>query len=121
MATIEITEENFNDTISNNDIVILDFWAAWCGPCRSFAPTFERASKKHTDVAFGKINTEEQQALAGSFNVRSIPTVSIFKEKIMVFSQPGALPPPAIDSLLEQVRALDMDKVRKDIAQQQKK
>lgn len=119
MATIEITEDNFNDTITDNDIVMLDFWAAWCGPCRSFAPTFERASNKHTDVTFGKINTEEQQALAGSFNVRSIPTVSIFKEKVMVFSQPGALPPPAIDSLLEQVRALDMDEVRKKMAEQQ--
>ncbi|MGB0386085.1 MAG: thioredoxin family protein [Ardenticatenaceae bacterium] len=121
MATIDITEENFNDTISDNDIVFIDFWASWCGPCRSFAPVFKRASNKHTDIVFGKINTEEQQALAGSFNVRSIPTLSIFKEKVLVFSQPGALPPPALDSLAEQVRALDMDEVRKQMAEEQKK
>jgi len=121
MATIEITDENFNDTISKNDIVFLDFWASWCGPCRSFGPIFERASNKHTDIVFGKVNTEQEQALAGSFNVRSIPTLSIFKEKIMVFSQPGALPAPALDSLAEQVQALDMDEVRKQIAEEEQK
>ena len=120
MATIDLTSENFQDTISNNAIVLIDFWASWCGPCQSFGPVFEAASEKNPDMVFAKVNTEEEMELAAHFQVRSIPMLSIFREQIMVFAQPGALPASSLDQLIEQVKELDMDKVRADIAEQQK-
>jgi thioredoxin len=117
MATIEITKENFEEIVTKNSLVILDFWAAWCGPCKAFAPAFEAASEKYPDVVFGKINTEEQQELAGHFQIRSIPNVMLFRDQIVLFSQPGAMPAAGIDSVIEQAKALDMDKVRAEIAE----
>ena len=117
MATIDVTKENFEDIVTKNNLVILDFWASWCGPCKAFAPTFESASEKYPDVVFGKINTEEQQELAGQFQIRSIPNVLLFREQIVLFSQPGAMPAAGIDSVIEQAKALDMDKVRAEIAE----
>lgn len=119
MATIEITNDNFEQTIENNDIVILDFWASWCGPCRHFAPVFENASEKHTDLVFGKINTEEQEELAGVFGIRSIPTIAVFREKVAVYFEAGALRQEDLENLIAQVRTLDMEQVRQDIAKQQ--
>lgn len=119
MATLEITNDNFEPTIENNDIVILDFWAAWCGPCRNFAPTFEAASDKHPDIVFGKINTEEQEELAGNFGIRSIPTLAVFREKVVVYFEAGALTAADFDNLIEQVRALDMEQIRAEIAAEQ--
>ncbi len=116
MAAIELTTENFQDTINNSPIVIIDFWAAWCGPCRSFAPTFEAESEKHTDIVFAKVNTEEQQEIAGAFNIRSIPTLMVFRDQVILYAEAGALPPAAFTQLIEQVKSLDMDKVRADIA-----
>jgi thioredoxin 1 len=118
MATIELNTENFKQTISDNDIVIIDFWAPWCAPCRSFAPTYEAASEQYTDVVFAKVNTEEQQELAAAFNIRSIPTLMIFREQIILFSEAGALPGPALDQVVQQVKALDMAQVRADVAAQ---
>lgn len=119
MATVELTKDNFQDVVANNDFVIIDFWAPWCGPCRSFAPTYEAASEKHGDIVFGKVNTEEQQELAGYFQIRSIPTLMIFREKIIIFSQPGMLPAGAFDDLIGRAKELDMDQVRKDISAQE--
>lgn len=116
MATINLTAENFKDTINNNDIVIVDFWAEWCGPCRSFAPTFEAASEKYADIAFCKVNTEEEREMAAGFNIRSIPTLMVFREQVILYAEAGALPASALDQLIEQVRALDMEKVRAEIA-----
>lgn len=112
MSTREISLENLSAVIAENDIVLLDFWAAWCGPCRHFAPVFEAASEQNTDIAFGKVDTEAQQQLAGAFGITSIPTLVVFRGGIVVFAQPGALPAPALDDLIEQVRGLDMDEVR---------
>ncbi len=119
MATIELTIDNFNDTVANNDIVLIDFWASWCGPCRSFAPTFEAESEKHADIVFAKVNTEEQQELAAGFGIRSIPTLMAFRQKIIVYAEPGALPAAALTQLVEGVRGLDMDQVRAEIAKQE--
>ncbi len=119
MATVELTTDNFRDVIENNDLVLVDFWASWCGPCKNFAPVFEEASDEHEDIVFAKVDTEEQQQLAAQFQVRSIPTLAIFREQILVYSQPGALPPSALEQLIEQAKGLDMDKVRADIASQQ--
>lgn len=121
MATTELTKENFQDVVGNNDFVIIDFWAPWCGPCRNFAPIYEAASEKHADIIFGKVNTEEEQELAGYFQIRSIPTLMIFREKIIIFSQPGMLPANAFDDLIARAKELDMDHVRKEIAEQEGK
>jgi len=117
VATVDVTKENFEEIVTKNSLVILDFWAAWCGPCKAFAPAFEAASEKYPDVVFGKINTEEQQELAGHFQIRSIPNVMLFRDQIVLFSQPGAMPPAGIDSVIEQAKALDMNKVRAEIAE----
>ena len=121
MATVEVTKDNIEEIIDGNDMVILDFWAAWCGPCKSFAPAFEAASEKYPDVVFGKVNTEEQQELAGYFQIRSIPTVMLFRDKVMLFSQPGAMPAAGIDSVIEQAGAIDMAKVHQEIADEAQK
>jgi thioredoxin 1 len=115
MATVEITQDNFEKTV-HGGIVLIDWWAAWCGPCRAFAPIFERASEQHPDLVFGKIDTDAQPQLAGSFGIRSIPTLMVFRDGILLFEQPGALPPPLLEQLIGKVRALDMDAVRKQIA-----
>ncbi|MCW8932525.1 MAG: thioredoxin [Gammaproteobacteria bacterium] len=119
MATIEVTAENFNEVISNNEFVIVDFWAPWCGPCKGFAPVYEELSEKYPDIVFAKINTEEEQQLAGEFQIRSIPTLMIFREQIILFSQPGALQGSQLEQVIEQAKGLDMDEVKKDIEQQQ--
>lgn len=119
MATIELTAQNFSEIIENNETVIIDFWASWCGPCVGFAPTFEAASEDNPDVVFAKVNTEEQRELAGVFGIRSIPTLIVFRDQIGVFKQAGALPRAALDNVLEQVAGLDMDDVRKQAAEQQ--
>ncbi|VAW75815.1 Thioredoxin [hydrothermal vent metagenome] len=121
MATIELGKDNLKETIDNNEIVFLDFWASWCGPCQNFAPVFEAASEANPDITFCKIDTEAETELAANFQVRSIPMLAILREGIMVFSQAGALPASALDQLIEQVRSLDMDKVRADIAEKQAK
>jgi thioredoxin 1 len=115
----ELTKENFEQVVTGNDMVLIDFWAPWCGPCRSFAPIYEQASEKNPDMVFAKVNTEEQREIAAHFQIRSIPTLMIFREQIIIFSQPGALPASALDQLLEQAKQLDMDQVRKEIEQQQ--
>lgn len=119
MATIELTQHNFQETIDKNDMVVIDFWAAWCGPCRSFAPVFEAASEKHQDIVFGKVNTEAERTLAGSFQVRSIPMLVIIREQVVLFAQPGALPASALDELIAQARALNMADVHQQVAEQQ--
>ena len=120
-ATVEVTSKNFKEVVEKDGIVLLDWWAPWCGPCRVFGPTYEKVAGKNTDVVFGKVNTEDQPELAGSFDIRSIPTLMIMRDKVLLFSQPGALPEAALEDLIKQVRALDMDKVRAEIAEQEKK
>ena len=117
MATVELTAQNIESKITENDIVFVDFWAEWCGPCRMFGPVFEKASQEHTDVVFGKVDTEAEQALAASAGITSIPTLMAFRDGILVFSQPGALPAPTFQDLITQVKALDMDAVRASIAE----
>jgi len=121
MATVELTSENLDSSIENNDILLIDFWAEWCGPCKMFGPIFEKASEQYPDIVFAKCNTELQQQVAGSFGIRSIPTMAVFCEKILVFMQPGALPEQGLIEIIDKVKGLDMDQVRKDIAEQQKK
>ncbi|MBR0566846.1 thioredoxin family protein [Azoarcus sp. L1K30] len=119
MSSVEITADNFNDTIASNDIVFLDFWAEWCGPCRGFAPVYESAAAANPDIVFGKIDTEAQQELAATFQIRSIPTIAVIRDNIMVFRESGALPAAGLQQVIEGVRTLDMDKIRADIAAQQ--
>ena len=118
MATIDATRDNFEGLITGNDIILVDFWAPWCGPCRQFAPVYESLAEQHEDIVFAKVNTEEERELAGHFQIRSIPTLMVFREQIIVFSQPGALPPAALTSVIEKVRELDMDIVRKEVEAQ---
>src|SRR5690606_25265144 len=115
VATIAVTEKNFNE-IADQGIVLLDFWASWCGPCRTFAPIFEEASEKHEDIVFGKIDTEAEPGLAEGFEITSIPTIMAIRDGIVVFAQPGALPAPVLEDLIRQVRALDMDEIRRELA-----
>lgn len=118
MPTQTLTQQNFDETVTGNDVVLVDFWASWCGPCRSFAPTFDASAEKYPDVVHGKVDTEAEQGLAAAANIRSIPTLMAFREGVLVFAQPGALPPAALDDLVTQVKALDMDVVRKQLAEQ---
>ncbi len=116
MATVNLTKDTFEETVLNNDTVLIDFWAEWCGPCRSFAPVYEKLSEEHPEIVFGKVDTEAEQELAGHFQIRSIPTLMAFRESIGVFSQPGALPEDVLADLISQITALDMEEVRKEIA-----
>jgi len=116
MAVLELNDQNFEATILNNDFVVIDFWAPWCGPCRGFAPVYEAAAEKHEGIVFAKVNTEVEQALAGHFQIRSIPTLMIFREKVIIYAQPGALPASGLDDLIERAKAIDMAQVHAEIA-----
>ncbi|NNN13700.1 MAG: thioredoxin [Acidimicrobiaceae bacterium] len=117
MATINLETATFDDTVMNNSIVLVDFWASWCGPCKMFAPVFEKTSEENPDILFGKVDTEDQRDLAGSFRIMSIPTLMAFRDQILLYSQPGALPEAALKDLIRQIRDLDMDDVRRQIAE----
>ncbi len=117
MATVDLTKDNFEDVVTGNDMVIVDFWAPWCAPCRAFAPTFEQASEQHADVVFAKVNTEEQQEVAGAFNIRSIPTLMVFREKVILYAEAGSLPAQALEQVITQVKGVDMPAVHREIAE----
>jgi thioredoxin 1 len=116
MAVLELNEQNFEEVILNNDFVVIDFWAPWCGPCKGFAPVYDAASEKHEGIVFAKVNTEEQQSLAGHFQIRSIPTLVIFREKVIIYSQPGAMPASGFDDLIARAKEVDMAQVHAEIA-----
>lgn len=118
MATVSLTEENFESTVTTNDIVVIDFWAPWCGPCKSFGPIYEKVSELHPDIVFGKVDTDQEQELAGAFQIRSIPTLMIFREKVIIFSQPGMVPESTLIDVIKKAKSLDMEEVRKNIAEQ---
>jgi thioredoxin 1 len=117
MSTVELTAENFDQTVSDNEFVLIDFWASWCGPCRQFAPVYEKASEKHEDLVFASVDTEAQQQLAAAFDVRSIPTLAIIRDKTLIYAQPGALPEPALEELIKQAREVDMAEVKRKAAE----
>lgn len=119
MATVELTKENFEEKVLASDTAVIDFWAPWCGPCQAFGPTYEAVSEQHEDVMFAKVNTQEQEELAAHFGIRSIPTLMIIRDQIVIFSQAGALPKAALEDVVGQAKALNMDEVRADIAKQQ--
>ena len=121
MAVVELTKENFEQVVTSNSTVIVDYWAPWCGPCRGFAPVFERVAEKHPDVVFAKVNTDEEQEIAGHFQIRSIPTLMVFRDQVIVFSQPGALPQGAFEQVVQKAKELDMEEVRKQMAEEEKK
>jgi thioredoxin len=118
MATVELTSENFDEVTSGNEMVLVDFWAAWCGPCRWFAPVFERAAERHGDIVFGKVDTEAQQELAAGFGIMSIPTLMVIRDNVVLYAQPGALPEAALEDLIGKARALDMEDVRRQVSEQ---
>ena len=120
MAVVELTKENFEQVVTSNSTVVVDYWAPWCGPCRGFAPVFEKVSEAHPDVVFAKVTTDEEQEIAAHFQIRSIPTLMVFRDQVIVFSQPGALPQGAFEQVVAKAKGLDMDEVRKQIAQQDK-
>ena len=120
MATVELTKENFEDVITQNDMVVVDFWASWCGPCKTFAPVFDAASEKYPNIVFGKVNTEEQMELAGAFDIRSIPTLMVVREKVILYAKPGAVPAHSLEGLLERMQAVNMAQVRDEIANAEK-
>ena len=120
MAVVELTKENFEQVVTSNPTVIVDYWAPWCGPCRGFAPVFERVAEANPDVVFAKVNTDDEQEIASHFQIRSIPTLMVFRDQIIVFSQPGALPQNALEKVVAKAKELDMDEVRQQISQQEK-
>jgi len=119
VATIELGKDSFHEAIGNNAIVFVDFWASWCGPCKSFAPVYEKAAEKYTDIVFAKVNTEEEQELSMQFQIRSIPTLMIFRDQIMLYNQAGSLPEPALEDIIAKVQELDMEEVRRQIEEQE--
>jgi len=117
MATVDLTKDNFEQVVTGNNVVIVDFWAPWCAPCRAFAPTFEQASEQHADVVFAKVNTEEEQEVAGAFNIRSIPTLMVFREKVILYAEAGSLPAQALEQVISQAKDIDMSAVHREIAE----
>jgi thioredoxin len=117
MATVDLTKDNFEQVVTGNDVVIVDFWAPWCAPCRAFAPTFEQVSEQYSDIVFAKVNTEEEQEVAGAFNIRSIPTLMVFRENVILYSEAGSLPAQALEQVIAQVKGIDMPAVHREIAE----